>query len=279
MKTADIGLTSEYKTVWWKVDLGGVYNIYSINMLFRNYEGQENRQRGRFAGFSLYVSSNGEIPGSTLCYKDRLYLPPLNFTTLCTEYGRYIIFYNERLDIATYPTGYELTNVFTELCEVVVLGCGKPDVYGRQCDLQCPLNCKYNICHIQYGTCFACDQGWTGTRCTEKCRDGWFGKNCTEPCANNCKENAACNHVTGLCDRGCAAGWIGPSCDRECDDGTFGNNCIHRCSDHCLSDSPCNKQTGQCVGGCDPGYTTSDCSQGDTCCGVSVFNTLIKKLT
>lgn len=40
MKTADIGLTSEYKTVWWKVDLGKVYNIYSINILFRNYEGQ-----------------------------------------------------------------------------------------------------------------------------------------------------------------------------------------------------------------------------------------------
>lgn len=47
-----------------------------------------------------------------------------------------------------------------------------------------------------------------------ECRDGWFGKNCTEPCANNCKENAACNHVTGLCDKGCAAGWIGPLCDR-----------------------------------------------------------------
>lgn len=43
------------------------------------------------------------------------------FTTLCTEFGRSIIFYNERLDIATYPTGYEVTNVFTELCEVVVL--------------------------------------------------------------------------------------------------------------------------------------------------------------
>lgn len=82
----------------------------------------ENRQRGRFAGFSLYVSSTGDIPGSTLCYKDRLYLPPLNFTTLCTEFGRFIIFYNERLDTATYPTGYEVTNVFTELCEVVVLG-------------------------------------------------------------------------------------------------------------------------------------------------------------
>lgn len=40
MKTADIGLTSEYKTVWWKVDLGGVYNIHSINILFKNYDGQ-----------------------------------------------------------------------------------------------------------------------------------------------------------------------------------------------------------------------------------------------
>lgn len=65
----------------------------------------------------------------------------------------------------------------------------------------------------------------------------------------------------------------------ECDDGTFGNDCVHQCSDHCLSDSPCNKQSGQCVGGCELGYTSSDCSQGNTCCDVSVFTTLTKKLT
>lgn len=37
MRTLDIGTRSVQKTVWWKVDLGGVYNIYSINILFLNY--------------------------------------------------------------------------------------------------------------------------------------------------------------------------------------------------------------------------------------------------
>lgn len=82
----------------------------------------EDRQRGRFAGFSLYVSNSGVIQGSTLCYKDGHRLPPLNFTIACTESGRYVIFYNERLDGVTYPSGYELENVYTELCEVIVQG-------------------------------------------------------------------------------------------------------------------------------------------------------------
>lgn len=37
MRTRDIGYNSPEKTVWWKVDLGRVYNIYSINILFKNY--------------------------------------------------------------------------------------------------------------------------------------------------------------------------------------------------------------------------------------------------
>lgn len=82
----------------------------------------ERRQKGRFAGFSLYVSRNGYIQSSTLCYKDGPELPPLNFTTTCIEYGRYIIYYNERLNGVSYPKDYEVTNVFTELCEVSVNG-------------------------------------------------------------------------------------------------------------------------------------------------------------
>ena len=39
MRTEAIGPNSPYKTVWWKVDLGGVYNIYSVNILFKNYDG------------------------------------------------------------------------------------------------------------------------------------------------------------------------------------------------------------------------------------------------
>uniref|UniRef100_A0A8W8NP79 Multiple epidermal growth factor-like domains 10 n=1 Tax=Magallana gigas TaxID=29159 RepID=A0A8W8NP79_MAGGI len=36
-----IGLTSPHETVWWKVDLGDVYNIYSISILFKTYDGHE----------------------------------------------------------------------------------------------------------------------------------------------------------------------------------------------------------------------------------------------
>ena len=40
MRTAEmIGKTQQEKTVWWRVDLGGVYNIYSVNILFKNYDG------------------------------------------------------------------------------------------------------------------------------------------------------------------------------------------------------------------------------------------------
>lgn len=80
------------------------------------------RQRGRFAGFSLYVSKTAEIRDSNLCYKNGPQLPPLNFTTSCLERGRFVIFYNERLRGKSYPETYQTTNVFTELCEVVVKG-------------------------------------------------------------------------------------------------------------------------------------------------------------
>ena len=39
MRTEGIGLTSKYKSEWWKVDLGGIYNIYNVNILFKNYSG------------------------------------------------------------------------------------------------------------------------------------------------------------------------------------------------------------------------------------------------
>lgn len=95
----------------------------------------DTRQRGRFAGFSLYlsdvdVSTDSDIRSSTLCYKDGTQLPPLNITITCSEYGRYVIFYNERLDENIYPKGYELVNVVTELCEVIVEGV---DFYILKC--------------------------------------------------------------------------------------------------------------------------------------------------
>ena len=40
MRAKPIGKSSEYKTVWWKVDLGGEYHVYSVNILFKNYGGE-----------------------------------------------------------------------------------------------------------------------------------------------------------------------------------------------------------------------------------------------
>lgn len=90
-----------------------------------------NRQKGRMAGFSLYISNSDvkspdAIKKSTLCYMDGPELPPLNLTKMCIEYGRYVIFYNERLYEIVYPREYEVTNIFTELCEVVIQGKQKP---------------------------------------------------------------------------------------------------------------------------------------------------------
>lgn len=98
-----------------------MYKTYYLLYSCLLYVFAEIRQRGRFAGFSLFVSNTGNIQGATLCYKDGPQLPPLNFTSICTESGRYLIFYNERLK-DVYPDGYEFDNVFTELCEVTVQG-------------------------------------------------------------------------------------------------------------------------------------------------------------
>lgn len=38
-RTLDIGYASMFKTVWWKVDLGRVHNLYNMGILFKSYDG------------------------------------------------------------------------------------------------------------------------------------------------------------------------------------------------------------------------------------------------
>lgn len=38
-RTQEIGYRSRFKTVWWKVDLGRVHNLYNIGILFKSYDG------------------------------------------------------------------------------------------------------------------------------------------------------------------------------------------------------------------------------------------------
>lgn len=39
-RTYEIGPQSPDKTVWWKVDMGESFRIFSINIIFKNYDGQ-----------------------------------------------------------------------------------------------------------------------------------------------------------------------------------------------------------------------------------------------
>ena len=80
------------------------------------------RQRGRFAGFSIYISNNGGINDGDLCYKNGPVLPFLSISVECFGFGRYVIYYNERFPGEVYPKGFEQSNVHTELCEVSVQG-------------------------------------------------------------------------------------------------------------------------------------------------------------
>lgn len=38
IRTNVIGVTNPDKTTWWKVDLGGVSSIYSVNIQFKSYD-------------------------------------------------------------------------------------------------------------------------------------------------------------------------------------------------------------------------------------------------
>lgn len=68
------------------------------------------------------MSNTTDGQNNSLCYKNGPELPLLDFNKTCTKHGRYVIFYNERLEETIYPPGYEINSVFTELCEVTVTG-------------------------------------------------------------------------------------------------------------------------------------------------------------
>uniref|UniRef100_A0A8W8NN71 EGF-like domain-containing protein n=1 Tax=Magallana gigas TaxID=29159 RepID=A0A8W8NN71_MAGGI len=135
---------------------------------------------------------------------------------------------------------------------VIVLGCNETDMYGSNCDILCPTICKYNTCHIQQGTCFGCQPGWTGLYCNTKhghcdkgcdpgytnrdcsieCSSGYFGMKCRGRCSGNCINNEACDHITGICPRRCMDGYIGRHCNISCQPGYFGTNCSFPCWPH-----------------------------------------------
>lgn len=136
---------------WYGWILSNVDYTYYISLWFK-----ETRQRGRFAGFSLFISKSSTKENFTQCYKDGPLLPPLNFTATCVKQGRYVTFYNERIDWVHYPEGYQINAVYTELCEVIVEGnkLWPPPVKKRKKEKKSKymyiLNCNDNYIEFWY---------------------------------------------------------------------------------------------------------------------------------
>nr|XP_034311833.1 receptor-type tyrosine-protein phosphatase epsilon isoform X5 [Crassostrea gigas] len=258
----EFGNTSPDKITWWYVDLGGVHSVYNIRIQFKDYPQYTMRQRGRFAGFSLYVSNSTDMmPSGVLCYKDGPELPPLDFNINCTIYGRYVIFYNERLVGSMYPVEYVTANIISGLCEVTVTDCSNLGVYGSNCDIPCPDNCRERRCDIINGTCLECTPGWMGENCTTECPTGKFGPDCVYNCSRHCMGDVTCNRTTGRCDTGCKAGYTGELCDAEgCTPGYYGPKCESKCVGYCKDNDPCNHISGLCANGCYDGWIEENCT-------------------
>uniref|UniRef100_K1R1W2 Multiple epidermal growth factor-like domains 10 n=1 Tax=Magallana gigas TaxID=29159 RepID=K1R1W2_MAGGI len=136
-----------------------------------------------------------------------------------------------------------------------IAGCNETDMYGSNCDILCPTNCKYNTCHIEQGTCFGCQPGWTGLYCNTVCDDGTYGYNCVNNCSGHCLNGSHCNKHTGYCDEGCSPGYTDSDCSRACQSGYFGINCTLPCLPNCKT---CRHTDGLCS--CRAGWMGHNCS-------------------
>lgn len=46
-----------------------------------------------------------------------------------------------------------------------------------------------------------------------ECTLGYFGFNCKESCSRHCKNKEPCDHISGVCRKGCQDGFIGAHCN------------------------------------------------------------------
>ncbi|XP_061170691.1 multiple epidermal growth factor-like domains protein 11 [Saccostrea echinata] len=95
------------------------------------------------------------------------------------------------------------------------------------------------------------------------CSFGRFGNGCENICSGHCLYNETCNHVNGLCSKGCAPGYYGSLCSKVCPSGSYGLNCSGTCSRNCIG--TCGNVDGSCK--CVPGFSdppncTTECLPG-----------------
>uniref|UniRef100_A0A8W8NS81 EGF-like domain-containing protein n=1 Tax=Magallana gigas TaxID=29159 RepID=A0A8W8NS81_MAGGI len=212
-----IGISAPYKTVWWKVDLGDVHNIYSISIFFKTYDGYGCNKTGVYG-----------MNCNKLC--------PINCqNNLCNiENGSCF---------GCKPGWRDI------LCDKECI----EGMYGLKCIQQCPGHCRDNVtCNHVTGHCDGgCDKGWTGALCDKECDDGTYGYDCLHNCSGHCLNDSPCIKQTGHCDMGCKPGYTNTDCSKECML-SYGDNCQYICDVHCINQT-CDRINGSCLYGCKEG--------------------------
>ncbi|XP_060073690.1 receptor-type tyrosine-protein phosphatase kappa-like [Ylistrum balloti] len=234
------------KTVWWRVDLGQISTITTIEIIYR-----ANFQQ-RLAGYHLYVSNTTDSPTQgVLCFEDKSSTREavsLGVIHSCPYVGRYVTIYNYRSTPKRYEW-YENSAVL-ELCEVTVLGCATGFYGNGNCNEVCPGSCYGGNCNPITGSCLYCSPGK-------------YGVVCDRNCSTNCK-NSLCDKDSGSCFE-CYSGRHGDTCDQECSvnckdrlcakdtgfctdcvNGKYGILCSLDCSVNC-KDRLCAEDTGFCT--------------------------------
>ncbi|XP_056002226.1 platelet endothelial aggregation receptor 1-like isoform X4 [Ostrea edulis] len=250
-------------TATWRVDLESVVSISHIDIYYRtdNLPIPSVYTSG-FAGFFLYVSNTTSKDDGHLCFHEiqNVTGTPIEIQTIrCSVHGRYVIYYNERIQGVTYPSYYsQYAN--NDLCEVEVFGCRDPKYHGLNCDQPCPDGCQEKRCDVKTGQCLGCIPGYQGPRCSQVCAVQTYGLECSLSCGN-CSDGETCHHATGMCPRGCNKGVEGDKCQTPCQPGYYGKNCGQRCSENCKVTNHCNRFTGDCDRGCKPGWKIPTCQE------------------
>ena len=108
-----------------------------------------------------------------------------------------------------------LTGILIERCA--------PGFFGEECSLTCD-KCRNQACSADRDGC-ACEAGYTGVLCNQKCPVNQWGVNCVNEC--DCRNGATCDSVTGECK--CPPGISGKNCEDGCPAGHWGDQCDKRC--------------------------------------------------
>uniref|UniRef100_A0A8W8P1M3 Uncharacterized protein n=1 Tax=Magallana gigas TaxID=29159 RepID=A0A8W8P1M3_MAGGI len=178
MRTLEIGSNSPYKTVWWKVDLGGVYSIYSINVLFKNYDDWDGCKRSDVFG----IDCDNPCPANCICMIE-------NGSCLKCKTGWSGTF----CDIECMESWYNVNS--SQKC---VGHCRENSTCNQvtgQCESDAQLGGQEH--YVRKLANLGITAGWVGHNCSIECTQS-YGENCQYSCSLYCI-NQTCDRFNRNC--------------------------------------------------------------------------------